>query len=151
VAGLIPQRWGTRVAVGADALRAALRLGALFGDGDQRPVLLDAAGGRLRLLAAEGEAGTAETALTDAAIEGADAAIMLDAPLIAGLLDAVPKSACLVLTWDGPGAALTIREQGRDAADLWLAMPLVLDAALHRRAIDTRDGAEAAAELQVAA
>jgi hypothetical protein len=76
---------------------------------------------------------------------------MLDAPLIAGLLDAVPKSARLVLTWDGPGAALTIREQGRDAADLWLAMPLVLDAELHRRAIATRDGAEAAAELQVAA
>ena len=151
VAALVPQRWATRVTVGADALRGALRLGALFGDRDQRPVLLDAAGGRLRLLAAEGEGGHAETILPDAAIEGADAAIMLDAPLVAALLDAVPKASRLVLAWEGPGAALTIREQWRDAADLWLAMPLLLDAELHRRAIVTRDGAEAAAELRVAA
>lgn len=76
---------------------------------------------------------------------------MLDAPLVAGLLDAVPKSARLVLAWDGPGTALTIREQGRDAADLWLAMPLLLDAELHRRAIATRDGAEGVSELRAAA
>ncbi len=151
VAALVPPGWGTRAVVVADALRGALRLGALFGDRDQRPVLLDAAGGRLRLLTAEGEGGAAETILPDAAIEGADAAIMLDAPLVAGLLDAVPKAARLILSWDGPGAALTIREQGRDEADLWLAMPLLLDAALHRRAVATRVEATGSSAEHVAA
>lgn len=151
VAALVPRGWGTRVAVGADALRAALRLGALFGDGEQRPVLLDAGGSRLRLLTAGGEGGTAETTLSGAEIAGADAAIMLDAPLVAGLLDAVPRAARLVLAWDGPGAALTIREQGRDAADLWLAMPLLLDAELHRRAVATRGEADDAAAWRAAA
>lgn len=151
MAALVPPGWGTRAVVVADALRGALRLGALFGDHDQRPVLLDAAGGRLRLLTAEGEGGAAETILPDAAIEGADAAIMLDAPLVAGLLDAVPKAARLILSWDGPGAALTIREQGRDEADLWLAMPLLLDAALHRRAVATRVEATGSSAERVAA
>lgn len=148
---LVPQRWGTRVTMGADALRGALRLGALFGERDQRPVLLDAAGGRLRLLAAEGECGTAETTLPGAEIEGADAALMLDAPLVTRLLDAVPKAARLILAWDGPGAALTIREQGRDTTDLWLAMPLLLDAELHRRAVATREEADDADEVRAAA
>ncbi len=76
---------------------------------------------------------------------------MLDAPLVAGLLDAVPRAAILVLAWDGPGAALTIREQGRDAADLWLAMPLLLDAELHRRAVATRGAADDAAAWRAAA
>jgi DNA polymerase III sliding clamp (beta) subunit (PCNA family) len=151
VDALVPQRWGTRVAVSADALRAALRLGALFGEGEQRPVLLDAAGGRLRLLTAEGEGGNGEMTLPGAEIEGADAALMIDAPLIARLLDAVPKAARLVLAWDGPGAALTIREQGRDPADLWLAMPLLLDAELHRRAVASREEVDDADEVRAAA
>lgn len=151
VAALVPPGWDTRAVVVADALRGALRLGALFGDRDQRPVLLDAAGGRLRLLTAEGEGGTAETILPDVALEGTDAAIMLDAPLVAALLDAVPKAARLILSWDGPGAALTIREQGRDEADLWLAMPLLLDAALHQRAVATRVEATGSSAERVAA
>lgn len=151
VATLIPQRWGTRVAVGADALRAALRLGALFGEGEQHPILLDAARRRLRLLTAEGDGGTAETILPGAEVEGADAAIMLDAPLVAGLLDAVPKAARLVLAWDGPGMALTIREQGHAATDLWLAMPLLLDPELHGRAVATRNEADDTEGLRAAA
>lgn len=139
---LIPREWGTSVTVGAAPLRDALRLGTLFGDGELRPVLLDAADGRLRALTPEGEEGHAETALTDVTVEGADGAIMVDARLLAGLLDAAPRTSWLTLTWSSPDAALTVRERGAiHDADCWLLMPLQFDSRLHERAVATRDAA----------
>lgn len=100
---LIPRDWATRVTVGSADLRNALRLGALFGEGELRPVLLDASCGRLRVLAGEGAGGNTETVLSNVTVEGAEGAIMLDAPRLVGC--SKPRRA--PPDWRWPGLART--------------------------------------------
>lgn len=128
---VIPRDGQTRVTVQTAALRQAVRVAGLFGSGDARPVLLEAAPGRLRLQARGAETGEAETELP-AALEGEPQAVALNTRLLADLLDAVADEK-LELHWSSPQAPVLIREAGRpDAADLWVVMPL-FDPALTRR------------------
>jgi hypothetical protein len=100
-------------------------------DEDARPVLLEAAPGRLRLEARGAETGDAETALP-AALEGEPQAVVLNTRLLADLLDAVGGER-LELRWTSPQAPVVIREAEREeGADLWVVMPLY-DPALSRR------------------
>ena len=137
VGRVIPQEWRTRVTVDAQALRQAVRLVGLFGTGAARPVRLEAAPGRLRLRGRGDETGEAESEL-GAAVEGEPQAVALDARLVGELLDAVPGGR-VELRWAGPlgarrGARGGPRGRGRDAADLWVVMPLHDEALAGRQA-----------------
>lgn len=129
---VIPGEWRTRVTVATAAFRQAVRLTGLFGaSGDARPVVLDAAPGRLRLHARGDDSGEAESELP-ASMEGASQAVTLNTRLMVDILDAATDPQ-LEIAWTSADAPVVVREPGRaDAADLWLVMPLY-DATLARR------------------
>lgn len=129
---VVPTEWRTRLTVEAAGLRRAARVAGLFGgDGDGRPVLLDAQPGWLRLRTRGDDTGEARTELP-AAVEGQPQTVVLNARLLAEVLDAV-AGAQLEVSWANPHAPVTVRAVGQgQAADLWLLMPLA-DAALARQ------------------
>ena len=129
---VIPQNWRTRVTVETASLRQSVRIAGLFGGGDARPVLLDAAPGQLRLLARGDETGEAKSELP-ATLEGEPQAVALNTRLLADLLEA-PRSSHLELNWTTPRTPVMVREVGEAGSpDLWIIMPLA-DPALLREA-----------------
>ena len=129
--GVIPREWRTRVTVEKVEFRQAVRAAGLFGAGDARPVVLDAATGVLRLHAQSDEVGEVHSELS-ASLEGEPQAVALNTRLLAEVLDAA-RSSLLELTWTNPQAPVVVREAGHpDGTDLWVVMPLY-DAALNRR------------------
>ncbi len=129
---VIPQNWRTRVTVETASLRQTVRVAGLFGGGDARPVLLDAAPGQLRLLARGDQTGEAKSELP-ATLEGEPQAVALNTRLLADLLEA-PRSSHLELNWTTPRTPVMVREVGEAGSpDLWIIMPLV-DPALLREA-----------------
>lgn len=130
---VIPQNWRTRVTVEAASLRQTVRVAALFGGGDARPVLLEAAPGQLRLLARGDETGEAKSDLP-ATLEGEPQAVALNTRLLADLLEA-PSSSHLELNWTSPQAPVVVREVDKGGSpDLWVVMPLHDPALLRREA-----------------
>lgn len=130
---VIPQNWRTRVTVEAASLRQTVRVAGLFGGGDARPVLLDAAPGQLRLLARGDETGDAKSELP-AALEGEPQAVVLNTRLLADLLEA-PRSSHLELNWTTPQTPVMVREVGEPGSpDLWITMPMSDPALLRREA-----------------
>ena len=128
---VIPRDARTRVTVETAAFAQAVRVAGLFGSGDARPVLLEAAPDRLRLQARGAESGEAESELP-AALEGEPQAVALNTRLLADLLGAV-AGARLELRWASPQAPVVVREADRpEGTDLWVVMPLY-DPALARR------------------
>jgi DNA polymerase-3 subunit beta len=120
---VIPRDWQTRVTVSTPALRQAVRVAALFGGGDARPVVLRAADGRLELRASGDETGEAESELT-ASVEGERQAVALNTRLLIELLDAV-RDPDLELCWTTPTTPVLLREHGRrEGGDIWILMPL---------------------------
>lgn len=129
--GVIPTLWHTRVRVTTTNLRQALRLISPFGaSSDARPVVLEAANGRLSLQARGDESGEAASEV-HASVEGACQSVGLNARLITELLDATHDTE-MELTWTSPEAPVVFRETAQPASDLWLVMPLY-DAALTRK------------------
>ena len=123
VARVIPRGWRTRVTVDVATFRRALRLTGIFGEGGARPVLLDAAGERLRLLAKGDESGG--EAEVPGTVEGGPGAVVLNTSLLTDLLATPLRTPRLTLSWCGPDTAVTVREAGRpEDADLWLVMPI---------------------------
>lgn len=125
--GLVPRAWRTRVTVGTDDLRRALKLAASFGGGEQRPAVLDAAPGGLVLRSPDDGAGEGETAL-GAAVEGEPSRVAVNLRLLADLL-ATADAPTLALAWESPAHPIVVRQVGAGetpAADLWLVMPLHL-------------------------
>lgn len=130
---VIPQSWRTRVTVEAASLRQTVRVAGLFGGGDARPVLLDAAPGQLRLLARGDETGDAKSELP-ATLEGEPQAVVLNTRLLADLLEA-PRSSHLELNWTSPQTPVMVREVGEPGSpDLWITMPMSDPALLRREA-----------------
>ncbi len=130
---VIPQNWRTRVTVEAASLRQTVRVAGLFGGGDARPVLLDAAPGQLRLLARGDETGDAKSELP-ATLEGEPQAVVLNTRLLADLLEA-PRSSHLELNWTSPQTPVMVREVGEPGSpDLWITMPMSDPALLRREA-----------------
>ena len=128
---VIPREWRTRVVVETAGFRQAVRVAGLFGGGEARPVVLDAAPGRLRLHARGDETGEAESELP-ATVEGDPQALVLNTRLLSDLLDAARRPQ-LELTWATPQTPVVVREAGQpDSADLSVVMPL-FDQALIRR------------------
>lgn len=120
---VVPQQWRTRVTVDTADFRQAVRIAGLFGDGEARPVVLDAAPGRLHLRARGDQGGNAETELP-AAVEGEALGVTLNTRLFADLLDVVTDRR-LELQLTGPQAPVVVREAGQpEGADLWVLMPL---------------------------
>ncbi len=130
---VIPQSWRTRVTVEAASLRQTVRVAGIFGGGDARPVLLDAAPGRLRLLARGDETGEAKSDLP-ATLEGEPQAVALNTRLLADLLEA-PRSSQLELNWTSPQSPVVLREVDEAGSpDRWVVMPLHDPALLRREA-----------------
>ncbi|HEX5501782.1 MAG TPA: DNA polymerase III subunit beta [Thermomicrobiales bacterium] len=132
LAGAVPRRLATRVAVERAGLLHALRLAAPFSAGeDDRAVVLDAAEGHLRLANIAAEAGTGETDLP-AALEGRAGTIALDLTYLAKFLETA-TAPVVTLGWESPLGALVLREGGAqaDADGRWLIGP-VYNAALAR-------------------
>ena len=130
---VIPQNWRTRVTVEAASFRQTVRVAGLFGGGDARPVLLDAAPGQLRLLARGDETGDAKSELP-ATLEGEPQAVVLNTRLLADLLEA-PRSSHLELNWTSPQTPVMVREVGEPGSpDLWITMPMSDPALLRREA-----------------
>ncbi|MGD9894804.1 MAG: DNA polymerase III subunit beta [Dehalococcoidia bacterium] len=127
----IPQEWRSRVTVDTVAFRQAVRVASLFGSGDARPVVIEAAANRLRLQARGDETGDAEGEL-EASLEGEAQAVALNTRLLADVLDTATGER-LELRWSSPQTPVVLREAGRaDEIDLWVVMPLY-DQALARR------------------
>jgi len=128
---VIPREWRTRVVVETASFRQAVRVAGLFGGGEARPVVLEAAPDCLRLHARGDETGEAESELP-ATVEGDPQAVALNTRLLTDLLDAAlgPR---LGLSWTTPQTPVVVREAGQaDSADLSVVMPL-FDPALVRR------------------
>ena len=120
---VIPRDCVTRVRVDATAFRQAVRVSGLFGSGDARPVVLEAAPGRLHLRARGDETGEAESDLP-ASLDGESQAVALNTRLLVDLLDAVDDGQ-LEVAWTSPQAPVVVREAARaDTADLFVTMPL---------------------------
>ncbi len=128
---VIPRDCTTQVTVEAAAFRQAVRVAGLFGGGEARAVVLEAADGRLQLHARGDETGEAESQLP-ATLVGESQAVALNTRLFAEVLDAVTEPT-LVLGWTSPQTPVLVREASRAASDdLWLVMPLH-DPSLTRR------------------
>lgn len=124
VSRVIPTEARTRLTVGTEALRQAVRATGLFGrNGTARPVALAAEGGRLRAYSQGDETGEAEVTLP-ATVQGEDQAVALNARLLDRILEAAGTTV-VELAWLSPQAPLVIREAGDPESDeLWLVMPL---------------------------
>lgn len=128
---VIPRDWRTRVVVDTAGFRQAVRVAGLFSGGEARPVVLDAAPGRLRLHARGDETGEAESELP-AIVEGESQAVVLNTRLLVDLLDVAHRPR-LELSWTTPQAPVVVREAGQpDSADVAVVMPLY-DPTLVRR------------------
>ncbi|MCL4371616.1 MAG: DNA polymerase III subunit beta [Chloroflexi bacterium] len=120
---VIPEGWRTRVRTSAADLRQAVRVAGLFGGGEARPVLLDAARGKLTLLAKGDDTGDARSELA-AELEGDPGAVALDTRLLSDLLEA-PDGPELLLSWNSPQTPVVVRGAGNaEGADLWVIMPI---------------------------
>ena len=135
VGRVVPREAATRVQVAADGFRRAIRVAGLFGEGgDARPVMLDAAEGRLRLHA-RGQ-GTGETdAELPATLEGEPQVVVLSTRLLAEVLEAAGAER-IELAWSSPSAPVLVRDAAATgpAADLWVVMPLFDEALTKQRA-----------------
>ena len=128
---VIPREWRTRVVVETAGFRQAVRVAGLFGGGEARPVVLDAAPDRLRLHARGDGTGEAESELP-ATVEGEPQAVVLNTRLLSDLLDSARRPQ-LELSWTTPQSPVVVRDAGQpDSADLSVVMPL-FDPALIRR------------------
>ena len=128
---VIPREWRTRAVVETASFRQAVRVAGLFGGGEARPVVLEAAPDRLRLHARGDETGEAESELP-ATVEGDPQAVALNTRLLTDLLD-VARRPQLEMSWTTPQTPVVVREAGQpDSADLSVMMPL-FDPALVRR------------------
>lgn len=129
---VIPQDGKTHVTIETTTFRQAIRVAGLFGgSGDARPVVLDAAPGRLHLRARGDETGDAEADLP-AELQGDSQAIAVNTRLLADVVDTVAASH-IRLSWSSPQTPIVLREVGREeAADLVVIMPLA-DPSLVRR------------------
>jgi len=130
---VIPRACQTSVVVETAEFRQAVLVAGLFGgSGDARPVVLDAAPGRVQLRARGDETGDAESELP-ATVHGKEQTIVLNTRLLADVLD-VTTSARIEIAWDSPQTPVILREPNQsDVTDLSLIMPLH-DAALARPA-----------------
>ncbi len=124
IARVIPTTWQTKVAVDTHHFRQAVRLTSLFGQqGANRPVVLEAETGTLRLRARGDETGEAESELA-ATLEGEAQAIALNTGLLSDVLDVV-DAAELRLSWTRPTLPLVVQEAGGTLDDdLFILMPL---------------------------
>ena len=111
---VVPRECSTRVSVETAAFRQAVRVAGLFGGGEARAVVIEAADGRLQLYAHGDETGEAEGELP-AALVGEPQAVALNTRLLTDLLDAV-SAPMLELGWTTPQTPVLVRESGR--ADL---------------------------------
>jgi DNA polymerase-3 subunit beta len=128
---VIPGEWRTRLTMETTALRQAIRVAGLFGEGETHPTVLEAEPGKLKLRAKGDETGEAESELP-VALEGDSQSIAVNARLVGEILDIVQHPQ-LELTWTTPQAPIVVREKVRSGAkDLWVVMPLY-DPALGRR------------------
>jgi DNA polymerase-3 subunit beta len=129
---VIPSEGKTHVTVEAAGFHQAIRVAGLFGSSnDSRPVVLEAAGGRLHLRARGDETGDAEVELP-AELEGEPPAIAVNTRLLVDVLEAV-EAAQLRLSWSSHQTPIVLREVGRaEPADLAIIMPLS-DPSLARR------------------
>jgi DNA polymerase-3 subunit beta len=128
---VIPRACTTQVTVESTALHRAVRVAGLFGGGEARAVVLEAANGRLQLHARGDETGEAEGELP-ATLVGESQAVALNTRLFTEVLDAVTEPT-LVLGWSSPQTPVLVREaSGAAPDDLWLLMPLH-DPSLTRR------------------
>lgn len=125
---VIPPDGTTRVTVETAAFRQAVRVAGLFGGtGDARPVVLDAAPGRLNVRARGDETGEAEVDLA-AEVEGDSQAIVVNTRLLADALDAVDASQ-VRLSWSSAHTPIVLRDVGRDDdVDVTVIMPLSMPA-----------------------
>jgi len=136
---VIPRECSTRVSVETAAFRQAVRVAGLFGNGEARAVVIDAADGRLQLHAHGDETGEAEGELP-AALVGEPQAVALNTRLLTDLLDAV-SAPMLELGWTSPQTPVLVRASGpAESDDLWVIMPLH-DPSLTRRAAAAADKA----------
>jgi DNA polymerase-3 subunit beta len=127
---VIPGEWRTRLTVETAALRQAVRVAGLFGEGETHPTVLEVEPGKLKLRARGDETGEAESELP-VALEGDSQAIAVNARLVGEILDIV-RHPQVELAWTSPQAPIVIREkEPSGACDLWVAMPLY-DPALAR-------------------
>jgi len=129
---VIPQDGKTHVTIETTSFRQAIRVAGLFGgSGDARPVVLDAAPGRLYLRARGDETGDAEADLS-AELEDDPQSIAVNTRLLADVIDTI-DAALVRLSWSSPQTPIVLREVGREeAADLVVIMPLA-DPTLVRR------------------
>src|SRR5204862_1123433 len=97
------------------------------GTGDARPVVLEAAPGRLHLRARGDQTGEAEGELA-AALEGTSQAVVLNTRLLSEVLEAA-SGQHLEIAWSSPRTPVVLREAGSEAGALWGALP-VRDGAL---------------------
>src|SRR5262249_45849694 len=95
VGGIVPRTWNTGVRVEAAAFRQAVRVAGLFGasgtGGGARPVVFDPLPAGLRLAARGDDTGDAEGELP-ATVIGAPGPVVLDARLLADVVDAASSS-----------------------------------------------------------
>ncbi|HVC32538.1 MAG TPA: DNA polymerase III subunit beta [Chloroflexota bacterium] len=121
---VIPRSCQTTVVIETAAFRQAVLVAGLFGaSGDARPVVLDAAPGRLQLRARGDETGDAESELP-ATVQGKEQTIVLNTRLLADVLE-VTTSAQVEVTWDSPQTPVILREAAQaECMDLSLVMPL---------------------------
>jgi NADPH:quinone reductase-like Zn-dependent oxidoreductase len=108
---VIPPEGTTRVTVDTAAFRQAIRVAGPFGGGgDPRPVVLDAAPGRLQVRARSDETGEAEADLPGE-VEGTPQAIVVNTRLLADALSDCPRSEDRMTTLPSQMTALLAREQ----------------------------------------
>ena len=120
---VIPGEWRTRLTVETTALRQAVRVAGLFGEGETHPTVLDVEPGKLKLRARGDETGEAESELP-VALEGDSQAIAVNARLVGEILDVV-RHPQLELAWTTPQAPVVVREKEPSGpSDLWVVMPL---------------------------
>jgi DNA polymerase-3 subunit beta len=128
---VIPGEWRTRLTVETAALRQAVRVAGLFGEGETHPAVLEVEPGKLRLRARGDDTGEAESELP-VALEGESQAVAVNTRLLGEVLD-VARHPQLELSWTTPQAPIVVREkQPASALDLWILMPL-WDPALARK------------------
>jgi DNA polymerase-3 subunit beta len=122
---VIPRSPATRATVDTAAFRQAMRVAAPFGGSaaDARPIVLDAADGRLRLRARGADTGEAEGELP-ASVEGAPRSVALNSRLLGQVVQGA-TGARLEIGWSTPQTPVLVREAGRDdGVDLWVVMPM---------------------------
>lgn len=122
---VIPQGAAARVTIDTAALRQAVGVASLFGGSMAgRPVRIEPAAGRVRLVARGDDTGDAESELP-ATVEGETQAVMLSTPLLGDILGAATAKE-LSLEMNGSFSPVVVREMGREeTGDLWVVMPMV--------------------------